>query len=110
MEIGLMSGKQNDDGIKYNEFKSRIGIQKKIELKWIKHKKYEYNGFICNENMATIPRKYNGKCEKRYRFKEIGREDDLEWFVQSRLETRIWSDLYRDFFLFFFLYELLESL
>lgn len=64
MEIGLMSGKQNDDGIKYNIYKSRIGIQKNES----NTKKYEYNGFICNENMATIPRKYNGKYEKKVSF------------------------------------------
>lgn len=77
MEIGLMSGKQNDDGIKYNKYKSRIGIQKN----WMKmnqtQKKYEYNGFICNENMATIPRKYNGKYEKKVSFQ---RDRERRWF------------------------------
>lgn len=39
-----MSGKQNGDGIKYNKYKSRIGIQKKMNENESNTKKYEYNG------------------------------------------------------------------
>lgn len=75
-----MSGKQNDDGIKYNNFKSRIEIQKKLN---------ENESNTKNTNTMDL---YVTKIWQQ--FLENTMENTKKGIVPKRSgEKMIWSDL-----------------